>query len=56
MLRDKRELLEDDIKSKLPGILENYGINIIKSYIRLSMTEPISGVCAAFAIIDQRAV
>ena len=34
-LRDKREILENDIKSKLPGILENYGINIIKSDIRM---------------------
>ena len=34
-LRDKREILKNDIKSKLPGILENYGINIIKSDIRM---------------------
>ena len=29
-IKEKREVLEDDIKSKLPGILENHGINILK--------------------------
>ena len=34
-LREKREVLEDDIKSKLPGILANHGITINKSDIRM---------------------
>ncbi len=34
-LRDKREVLEDDIKSKLPGILADHGILINKSDIRM---------------------
>lgn len=34
-LRDKREILEDDIKSKLPGILEAAGIYITKNDIRM---------------------
>ena len=34
-LKDKREVLEDDIKSKFPGILGNHGISITKSDIRM---------------------
>ena len=34
-LREKREVLEDDIKSKLPGILANHGITVNKSDIRM---------------------
>lgn len=34
-LRDKRETLEDDIKSKFPRILGNHGISITKSDIRM---------------------
>ena len=34
-LKDKREVLEDDIKSKFPGILEDHGISITKSDIRM---------------------
>lgn len=34
-LIDKREVLEDDIKSKLPSILKDHGINITKSDIRM---------------------
>ena len=33
-LKEKREVLEDDIKSKLPGIFEDHGIDINKSDIR----------------------
>lgn len=34
-LRDKRSVLESDIKDKLPGILDDHGIDIIKSDIRM---------------------
>ena len=34
-LKDKREVLEDDIKEKLPGILEKHNITIHKSDIRM---------------------
>lgn len=34
-LREKREVLEDDIKSKLPEILKDHGIDIAKSDIRM---------------------
>ncbi len=34
-LREKREILQGDIESKLPDILKNYGISINKSDIRL---------------------
>ena len=34
-LRDKREILENDIKSKFPGILEDHGISVTKSDIRM---------------------
>ena len=34
-LKDKSEVLKDDIKSKLPGILGNHGISITKSDIRM---------------------
>lgn len=34
-LKDKREVLENDIKSKLPGILEEHSIDINKSDIRM---------------------
>ena len=34
-LKDKREVLEDDIKSKFPGIPEDHGISITKSDIRM---------------------
>ena len=34
-LREKREVLEDDIKSKLPGILAHHGITVNKSDIRM---------------------
>ena len=34
-LKDKREILEEDIKSKLPGILANHGIDIIRNDIRM---------------------
>lgn len=34
-LKDKREVLEEDIKSKLPGILANHGINITRDDIRM---------------------
>lgn len=34
-LRDKREVLEEDIKTKLPNIMKNHGINITKSDIRM---------------------
>lgn len=34
-LCEKREVLEDDIKSKLPGILKDDGINITKNDIRM---------------------
>lgn len=34
-LRDKRQVLEDDIKSKLPDILKDHGISITKSDIRM---------------------
>lgn len=34
-LREKREVLQGDIESKLPGILDNHGITITKSDIRI---------------------
>ena len=34
-LREKREILQNDIESKLPGILEKHGITITKSDIRM---------------------
>lgn len=34
-LKDKREILEDDIKSKLPGILGDHDISITRSDIRM---------------------
>ncbi len=34
-LREKREILQSDIESKLPGILEDHGISLKKSNIRL---------------------
>ena len=34
-LKDKREVLEDDIKEKLPGILEKHNITVHKSDIRM---------------------
>ncbi len=34
-LREKREVLEEDIKSKLPGILEKHSIAVTKSDIRM---------------------
>ena len=34
-LRTKREVLQSDIKSKLPGILDNHGISITQSDIRM---------------------
>lgn len=34
-LKEKREVLEDDIKLKLPGILKDHGIDITKSDIRM---------------------
>jgi len=34
-LREKREVLQEDIKSKLPGILKDHGIDITKSDIRM---------------------
>lgn len=34
-LKDKRKVLQDDIESKLPGILADHGINITKSDIRM---------------------
>ena len=34
-LKDKREILENDIKSKFPGVLEDHGISITKSDIRM---------------------
>lgn len=34
-LKEKREILEEDIKSKLPGILADYGINITRDDIRM---------------------
>ena len=34
-LKDKREILADDIKSKFPGILEDHNISITKSDIRM---------------------
>ena len=35
VLRDKRQVLEGDIRSKLPGIFEDHGISITKSDIRM---------------------
>ena len=35
VLKEKREILEDDIKSKLPNILANHGITVNKSDIRM---------------------
>lgn len=35
ILREKREILEEDIKSKLPGILEDHDINVNRSDIRM---------------------
>lgn len=35
VLKEKRQVLEDDIKSKLPGILEDHSIDITKSDIRM---------------------
>lgn len=34
-LKEKREVLEDDIKSNLPDILAEHGIDISKSDIRM---------------------
>ena len=34
-LREKREVLESDIKDKLPDILEDHDINVYKSDIRM---------------------
>lgn len=34
-LREKREILEEEIKSKLPGILQNHNISVNKSDIRM---------------------
>ena len=34
-LIEKRRILEDDIKDKLPGILENHDIELNKSNIRM---------------------
>lgn len=34
-LKEKREVLENDIKTKLPGILDNHNISINKSDIRI---------------------
>lgn len=34
-LKEKREILEDDIKSKLPGILADHNISISKTDIRM---------------------
>ena len=34
-LKEKREVLENDIKAKLPGILSDHGISINRSDIRM---------------------
>ena len=34
-LKDKREILQDDIKSKLPGLLGDHDISITRSDIRM---------------------
>ena len=34
-LREKREILEDEIKTKLPGKLKDHGITVNKSDIRM---------------------